>query len=170
MPCVLVVSDVAPFGFRSATNTIISSEGYIDLPAFLISLILTVLLVCGVRDSARFNNVMVILKVSIVLFVILFGSFLVNTANWSPVAPFSWLGISFFGRPIAGQTGADKTHAGGMLAGAALVFFAYIGFDAVSCHAEEARRPARDIPIAMLLSLSVSTALYVAVCIVITGQ
>jgi APA family basic amino acid/polyamine antiporter len=136
----------------------------------LVSLLTMVLLVCGVRDSARFNNVMVGLKVGIVLFVIILGSFLVDTANWHPFAPFGYLGISFFGHPIPGQTTNEKGGAAGVLAGAALVFFAYIGFDSVSCHAEEARRPERDVPVALLLSLAISTTLYVAVSIVLTGM
>lgn len=79
-------------------------------------------------------------------------------------------GFSFFGKPLPGQQHNEKGGAVGVLAGAALVFFSYIGFDSVSCHAEEARKPERDVPIALLLSLALSTALYVAVCIVLTGM
>ena len=79
-------------------------------------------------------------------------------------------GFSFFGKPLPGQQHNEKGGAVGVLAGAALVFFSYIGFDSVSCQAEEARKPERDVPIALLLSLALSTALYVAVCIVLTGM
>lgn len=85
-------------------------------------------------------------------------------------APMGYGGFSFFGKPLPGQKHNEKGGAVGVLAGAALVFFSYIGFDSVSCHAEEARKPERDVPIALLLSLALSTALYVAVCIVLTGM
>lgn len=118
---------LAPFGFDSASNTLLPSAGYFDLPALLISLAVMALLVCGVRDSTRFNNAMVAVKVSIVLFVIGMGAFLVDPANWKPFAPYGWLGISFFGHPVPGQQTNEQGHAGGMLAGSALVFFSFVG-------------------------------------------
>jgi len=160
----------APFGFVTSRQELTSSEGILDLPALLISLLVMTLLIHGVRDSARFNNVMVTIKVAIVLFIIIFGAFLVRVENFSPFAPFGWLGVSFFGRPIPGQHRTAEGHAAGVLAGASLVFFAFLGFDSVSCQAEEARRPSRDLPVGILLSLVISTALYVAVSIVITGM
>jgi len=123
----------------------------------------------GIRESATFNATMVGIKVTIVLFVIAVGSFFVHPANWHPFAPFGYGGISFFGKTLFGQTSPDGT-ALGMLAGAATIFFAYIGFDSVSTHAEEARRPNRDVPIGIISSLLVSTVLYIAVSAVLTGM
>jgi APA family basic amino acid/polyamine antiporter len=107
--------------------------------------------------------------VCIVLFVIAVGSFYVKSANWHPFAPFGYGGVSFFGKTLFGMTAPDGT-ALGMLAGAATIFFAYIGFDSVSTHAEEARRPHRDVPIGIVASLLVSTVLYIAVSVVLTGM
>jgi basic amino acid/polyamine antiporter, APA family len=101
---------------------------------------------------------MVITKVIIVLFVIAVGSVYVNPENWHPFAPFGYGGLFAGGEPK------------GMLAGAAVVFFAYIGFDSVSTHAEEARNPQRDVPIGILVSLVLCTVLYIAVAAVITGM
>ena len=94
-----------------------------------------------------------ILKVAIVLFVIVVGAFYVNPDNWDPFAPYGYTGISFFGKTLLGQTGPGGEPLG-MLAGAAVIFFAYIGFDSVSTHAEEAKNPQRDVPIGIITSLS----------------
>jgi APA family basic amino acid/polyamine antiporter len=114
-----------PMAFNDITNTISYSGSVLDLPALLVTLLLTALLVCGVRDSARFNNAMVALKVCIVLFVIILGSTLVHTDNFTPFAPFGYLGISLFGQPLPGQKHPEggRHGAAGMLAGSALVFF-----------------------------------------------
>ena len=88
------------------------------------------MLVIGIRESAGFNTVMVMVKLVIVFFVIIFGAFYVNPANWHPFAPYGLTGISFFGHTLFGKTGAGGEPLG-MLAGAAMVFFAYIGFDSV---------------------------------------
>jgi APA family basic amino acid/polyamine antiporter len=112
---------------------------------------------------------MVFIKVAAVLFVILVGAFFVNPDNWEPFAPYGWTGVSFFGKVVAGHADAGGQPVG-MLAGAALAFFAYIGFDSVSTHAEEARRPNRDVPIAIVSSLLICTTLYVAVVAVLTGM
>ena len=104
------------------------------------------LLVIGIRESAGVNTAIVVLKVAIVLFVIVVGAFYVDPANWHPFAPYGLTGLSFFGHPIAGQTDAGGRPLG-MLAGAAVIFFAYIGFDSVSTHAEEAKNPSKDVPI-----------------------
>jgi APA family basic amino acid/polyamine antiporter len=160
----------APFGFVTSTQRVTSSPGVLDLPALLISLLVMSLLVYGVRESARFNNVMVFIKVGVVLFVIILGSFLVDTENWSPFAPFGWLGVSFFGKALPGQHRTAEGHGAGMLAGASLVFFSFLGFDSVSCQAEEARKPSRDLPVGILLSLAIATALYIGVSLVITGM
>src|SRR5438034_2403590 len=119
-----------------------------NLPAVIIVLGIMVLLVIGVRESARFNATMVFIKLAAVLFFILVGVWYVNPANWSPFAPYGWPGI--------------KT-------GAAIVFFAYIGFDAVSTTAEEAKNPSRDLPIGIIASLIICTIFYVVVAAVFTG-
>jgi APA family basic amino acid/polyamine antiporter len=107
--------------------------------------------------------------VAAVLFVILVGAFYINPDNWRPLAPYGWTGINIFGNHVAGQ--ADPGGAPlGMLAGAAIIFFAYIGFDSVSTHTEEARNPQRDVPIGIMASLLICTVLYVAVVAVLTGM
>jgi APA family basic amino acid/polyamine antiporter len=105
----------------------------------------------------------------VVLFVIAVGSYYVNTANWEPFAPFGYTGVKLFGWHVAGQTDKGE-HPVGMLAAASVIFFAYIGFDAVSTQAEEARNPKRDVPIAIISSLVICTALYIAVAAVLTGM
>jgi APA family basic amino acid/polyamine antiporter len=112
---------------------------------------------------------MVAVKLVAVLFVICVGAFYINPANWHPFAPYGWTGLSIFGHHVAGQ--ADPSGAPlGMLAGAAIIFFAYIGFDSVSTHTEEAKNPQRDVPIGIIASLLVCTVLYIAVVAVLTGM
>jgi APA family basic amino acid/polyamine antiporter len=112
---------------------------------------------------------MVIVKLAIVLFVIAVGAFYVDPANWHPFAPFGYTGISFFGHTLFGQTGASGAPVG-VLAGAAIIFFAYIGFDSVSTHAEEAKNPRRDVPIGIIVSLIICTILYIVVSAILTGM
>jgi APA family basic amino acid/polyamine antiporter len=122
----------------------------INLPATSLTLALTALLVVGMRASAQFNGVMVLIKTAIILLVILFGLPFVRTENLQPFIPpdFGWSGI---------------------LAASGMVFFAYIGFDAVSVAAQEAKNPQRDIPIGIIGSLAISAALYVLVALVLVG-
>jgi APA family basic amino acid/polyamine antiporter len=120
----------------------------INLPAVLIVLVISALLVIGVRESARFNAVMVSIKLAAILFFIVVGIKYVEPANWSPFMPYGVQGIS---------------------AAAAVVFFAYIGFDAVSTTAEEARNPSRDLPIGIIASLVLCTLLYLAVSGILSG-
>src|SRR5262249_41461983 len=136
----------APFDYVPATGEITTTGSYFDLPAILITLILTAILVKGIRESATFNAIMVITKVIVVLLVIGVGVFYINPANWHPFAPYGFTGISFFGHTLFGETGKGGEPLG-MFAGAAIIFFAYIGFDSVSVHSEEARKPQRDVPI-----------------------
>ena len=159
----------APFDYNPDLGRIVSTAAVLDLPAIVITFIVTAILVKGIRESASFNAGIVMLKLCIVLFVIVAGAFYVNPANWHPFAPFGLTGISFFGKTIFGQTGAGGEPLG-MLAGAATIFFAYIGFDSVSTHAEEARNPRRDVPIGIITSLVLCTVLYVAVAAIITGM
>src|SRR6478609_875297 len=120
----------------------------INLPAVLIVLGIMVLLVVGVRESARFNAAMVTIKLAAVLFFIAVGVTYVKPANWSPFMPYGFPGV---------------------MTGAAVVFFAYIGFDAVSTTAEEAKNPSRDLPIGIIASLVVCTILYLAVAGILSG-
>jgi APA family basic amino acid/polyamine antiporter len=101
--------------------------------------------------------------------VIIIGVFYIDPANWKPFAPYGYAGISIFGNTILGQTGMGGEPLG-MLAGAAMIFFAYIGFDSLSTHAEEARNPKKDIPIGIISSLVLCTILYMGVAFVLTGM
>jgi APA family basic amino acid/polyamine antiporter len=151
---------------------------YVNLPAVIIVAIITAILVKGISESAGFNALMVFIKVGAVLFVILVGAFFINPANWTQsvadgregFAPYGWGGFSFFG--IEQLTLGERVEGRpvGMLAGAALIFFAYIGFDSVSTHAEEAKNPQKDVPIGIVASLVICTILYVAVVAVLTGM
>jgi APA family basic amino acid/polyamine antiporter len=160
---------IAPFDYDVGLGRFVATGSVVDLPAIVITVIVTWVLVKGIRESATFNATMVAFKVAIVLFVIAVGSFYVRPENWRPFAPFGFGGISFFGHTVFGTSAPDGT-ALGMLAGAATIFFAYIGFDSVSTHAEEARRPHRDVPIGIIASLLVCTVLYIAVSAVLTGM
>ena len=131
-------------------------NGLINLPAVLLIVAITALLVRGVQESASFNNLMVIIKTSIVLLVIGFGFFYVDRANWEPFIPTN-----------TGEWG--KFGWSGVLRGASAVFFAYIGFDAVSTAAQEAKNPQRDLPIGMIASLLICTVLYILMALVMTG-
>jgi basic amino acid/polyamine antiporter, APA family len=117
-------------------------------PAFIIVLILTVILVRGIRESARTNNVMVFLKIVAILVFVTAAARFVHPANWHPFAPNGWPGI---------------------LTGGSIVFFTYIGFDSVSTAAEECKRPQRDLPIGIIATLVICTLLYIAVVVVLTG-
>jgi basic amino acid/polyamine antiporter, APA family len=131
-------------------------NGVINIPAIILILLMTTLLVIGIKESARFNNVIVIVKTAIVLLVIGFGFMYVNSANWSPFIPDN--------TGTFGQYGWS-----GILRGAGVVFFAYIGFDAVSTAAQEAKNPQRDMPIGILASLGICTVLYILMALVMTG-
>lgn len=124
-----------------------------NLPAFLIALVITAILAIGIRESARFNATIVAIKVSVVLFVIALGVRYISPSNWGS----DWHSFAPMGF-------------GGIGAGAAYIFFAYIGFDAVSTTAQEAKNPQRDLPIGIILSLLVCTFLYIAVAGVLTGM
>jgi APA family basic amino acid/polyamine antiporter len=142
----------------------------VDLPAVLIAAVVTLILIKGISESAGFNALMVFIKVAAVLFVIIVGAFYIKSVNWTDnFAPFGWTGVSFFGIPVHGERNAAGEPVG-VLAGAAIIFFAYIGFDSVSTHAEEAKNPQRDVPIGIIVSLVLCTVLYIAVVAVLTGM
>jgi APA family basic amino acid/polyamine antiporter len=133
--------------------TIFGMEIGFNLPAFVIALVITAILVVGIKESARFNATIVVIKVAVVLFVIGLGFKYVSFANWGS----DWHSFAHMGF-------------GGIGAGAAYIFFAYIGFDAVSTTAQEAKNPQRDLPIGIITSLLVCTVLYIAVAGVLTGM
>ncbi len=159
----------SPFDYEPAHGVFTSTGGLFDLPAVLIATAVTIILVIGIKESASFNTLIVAIKVTIVLFVIAVGAFYINPANWHPFAPYGLTGVSFFGHTLWGQTDSGGQPLG-MLSGAAVIFFAYIGFDSVSTHAEEARRPQKDVPIGIIASLILCTVLYIAVAAVLTGM
>jgi APA family basic amino acid/polyamine antiporter len=131
--------------------------GLINLPAFSIVLILMVLLIIGVKESARLNAVMVAVKLATILTFIVTAVFYLNSDNWSPFMPYGWFSYNSDGKPV------------GVLAGASIVFFAYVGFDAVSTAAEEAHNPKRDVPIGIITSLLFCTVIYIVVSFLLTG-
>jgi APA family basic amino acid/polyamine antiporter len=159
----------SPFDYDPALGRIVATGSLFDLPAMLIATLVTVVLVIGIKESATFNTTIVAIKVAVVLFVIVAGIFYINPANWHPFAPYGLTGVSFFGHTLLGQTGKGGEPLG-MLSGAAVIFFAYIGFDSVSTHAEEARKPQKDVPIGIIASLIVCTVLYIAVSAILTGM
>jgi len=131
--------------------------GWVNLPACVIVLLLTAMLIIGVKQSAKLNTVMVFVKLLTIVVFLSVGIFHVDSAHWSPFAPFGWFSHDELGKPI------------GILAGASVVFFAYVGFDAVSTATEEANKPQRDIPIGILASLIFCTLIYIVVSGVLTG-
>ncbi len=159
----------SPWKYDVTAGAFVPTGSIVNLPAICIVFIITIILVKGIQESASFNAAMVMIKVAAVLFVIAVGVFYIDPANWHPFAPYGWTGLNFFGKHVAGQ--ADPGGAPlGMLAGAAIIFFAYIGFDSVSTHTEEARNPQRDVPIGIVTSLIICTVLYIAVVAVLTGM
>ena len=136
-----------PVALTAAPGALPGVTTFINLPALVIMLLLTAMLGWGVRESARLNNIMVAIKVGVVLLFIIFGARHVQPANWQ-LMPFGY-------------------H--GMLSAAALVFFAFIGFDAVTSAAEEVKKPSRDLPIGIIGSLAVCAVLYVVVSAIMTG-
>ncbi|MCL5031201.1 MAG: amino acid permease, partial [Bacteroidetes bacterium] len=163
------IISTAPFDISSQTGHVIATGSVLDLPAIIITLIVTTILVKGIKESASFNTGIVITKLAIVMLVIIVGAFYINTANWHPFAPYGYTGISLFGKTLFGQSGPSGAPEG-VLAGAALIFFAYIGFDSVSTHSEEAKNPKRDVPIGIIVSLILCTILYIAVSAILTGM
>src|SRR5438876_2748650 len=136
-------------GYSSTALPVIAGHSIaFNLPALLIVAAVTALLVYGIRESASTNTRIVIIKVAVVVFVIAYGAFMVNPTNWHPFVPHGFAGV---------------------MSGAAIVFFAFIGFDAVSTTAEETRNPQRDMPIGIIGSLIICTLLYVLMSVILTG-
>ena len=165
-----VMVDVPQVGWKSLTPELTKNladtgiaidslphlTGILNLPAMFIVAAISILLLIGIKESARFNNLMVVIKVFVILLFIGIGFMFVNKANWHPFIPTN--------TGVWGHFGWS-----GIFQGAAVIFFAYIGFDAVSTAAQEAKNPKRDMPIGILGSLGISTLLYILVAIVLTG-
>lgn len=132
------------------------SGAIVNFPAMFIIGLMTTLLVIGIKESAKVNNIVVIIKVSVILLFVGFGIGHIHLQNWTPFIPKN--------TGVWGQYGLS-----GILTGAAVVFFAYIGFDAISTTAQEAKNPKRDMPIGILVSLAICTLLYIAVSLTLTG-
>jgi APA family basic amino acid/polyamine antiporter len=141
------------FGFKIMLN----------LPAFLIVLLVISILIKGTKEAAKANNLIVIMKVSAVLFVIIAGAFFINVDNWNPFIPA-------IQEVMEGDKVKEAYGIQGIVSGAAAIFFAYVGFDAVSTQAGEAINPKKDVPFAIIVSLLVCTFLYILVSLVLTGM
>lgn len=137
-----------PVGLTAAPGAVPGVHTWFNLPAFVIVMLVTLLLSRGVRQTARINNTMVAIKLAVVLLVLAVGVFHVKPSNWHPYMPMGWHGV---------------------FKASAIMFFAYIGFDAVSSASEEVKNPKRDLPIGIIASLLVCTALYIGVTAVLTG-
>ena len=147
----------APFTKGEGHFEVVRTGAIINLPAVLIVAAITALCYVGIHQSARFNAIVVAIKVTVILLFIAFGVWVIDGANWQPFIP-----------PNAGEFG--RFGWSGVVQAAGIIFFAYIGFDAVSTAAQEAKNPQRDMPIGILASLAVCTVLYVAVAAVLTGM
>ncbi|GED70898.1 hypothetical protein BRE01_46000 [Brevibacillus reuszeri] len=130
-------------------SRIADPQGFVDLPAICITLLVTYILFIGISESAKMNNLIVVIKVAVILLFIGLGVSHINLSNLQPMMPFGWTGI---------------------MSGAAIVFYAYTGFDSISTAAEESVNPARDVPLGLIICLGTVSALYIAVALVLTGM
>jgi basic amino acid/polyamine antiporter, APA family len=151
-----------PFGYDPASRGWSSTGALVNLPAMFIIVVITLLLVLGIKESAKVNNIIVSIKVAIVVLFIVAGVWFVDTSNWVTASNSA-------GAFIPPNIGPGQYGWSGIIRGAGVVFFAYIGFDAVSTAAQEARNPQKDMPLGILGSLAICTLLYVLVSVVITG-
>ena len=144
-------SKLARIGYDAITNAPMIGQTRIilNIPAFVIVVLITMLVYRGIKESKKSTNLMVIFKIAIILMVIVLGFFYVDTANWAPFMPNGFKGV---------------------LAGVSAVFYAYIGFDAISTTAEECKNPQRDMPRGMIYSLLICTVLYILIALVLTGM
>nr|WP_089837470.1 amino acid permease [Granulicella pectinivorans] len=141
-----------PLGLQDLAGKDIFAPGWhfgFDIPAFIIVLLLTVVLVRGIRESARTNNIMVLIKIAAILLFVSFGLSFIHTSNYVPFSPNGFTGI---------------------LAGGSIIFFTYIGFDSVSTASEECKNPRRDVPVGIIATLVICTILYMGVAAVLTGM
>ena len=144
-------SKLARIGYDAITNApmIGNTRIILNIPAFVIVVLITMLVYRGIKESKKSTNLMVIFKIAIIIMVIVLGFFYVDTANWAPFMPNGFKGV---------------------LAGVSAVFYAYIGFDAISTTAEECKNPQRDMPRGMIYSLLICTVLYILIALVLTGM
>jgi APA family basic amino acid/polyamine antiporter len=182
---------LAAFGWQLpaaiATDPFSSPAAWFNLPAVIVMIAVTTVLVLGIRESATANAILVLVKLAVVFFVITIGWQYVNPANWTGIPPeareipadpaskwgiIGMLGFNDWLLPLDDRVRSRFAPYGlsGIMLGASIVFFAYMGFDSISTHAEEARHPQRDVPIGILVSLALCTILYLAVAAVITGM
>jgi APA family basic amino acid/polyamine antiporter len=181
----------AMFGWRVppaiATDPFTSPDAWINLPAMLVMAVITLILVLGIRESATTNAILVFIKLIVVMMVVFVGWRFIQTSNWTgipeiereipanPAQKWGLLGLLGLNRWLVPLDDAVRSSfapygLSGIMLGASIVFFSYIGFDSISTHSEEAKRPQRDVPIAILTSLSLCTVLYIVVSAVITGM
>jgi basic amino acid/polyamine antiporter, APA family len=146
----------APLDYSTTNHAWSWSGSVIDLPAMLVIALITFLLVIGIKESTRFNNIIVVTKLAVILLFIGIGFFFINSVNWDPFIP---------------ENTGEFGHYGwsGVMRASGVIFFAYIGFDAVSTAAQESKNPQRDMPIGIMLSLAIATVLYILVALVLTG-
>ena len=144
-----------PFRFDDAVGHFVATGAILNVPAVFITFLATTILVVGIKESARFNSAIVAVKVTVVLLFLAFATKHIRLANWQPFIP--------------PNEGPGRYGFSGIMRGASVVFFAYIGFDAVSTTAQEAKNPRRDLPIGILGSLAICTVLYILFGLVLTG-
>lgn len=159
-PPMWLMNDPVTAAEKAAAAGVAAPAFAFNLPALLITWVVTSILIKGIKEAAKTNNLIVILKVAVVLFVIFVGFFFIDTDNYTPFIP----------EQVIDDTG--KSHFGwsGVITAATIVFFAYIGFDAVSTQAGEAKNPKKDVPFAIVMSLVICTILYIIVSLVLTGM
>ncbi len=159
-PPMWLMNDMVTAATKAKEAGMAAPEFAFNLPAFLITWVVTAILVKGIKEAAKTNNMIVILKVAVVLFVIFVGFFFIDTNNYHPFIP----------KEVINADGSSSFGWSGVVTAATIVFFAYIGFDAVSTQAGEAINPKKDVPFAIIMSLVICTVLYIVVSLVLTGM
>ncbi len=159
-PPLWIMNDPVTAAEKAKAMGVAAPDFAFNLPALLITWVVTAILVKGIKEAAKTNNLIVILKVAVVLFVIFVGFFFIDTGNYTPFVP----------ERVVDDAGAGHFGWTGVVTAATIVFFAYIGFDAVSTQAGEAINPKKDVPFAIVMSLVICTILYIVVSLVLTGM
>jgi APA family basic amino acid/polyamine antiporter len=159
-PPMWLMNDPVTAATKAAEAGVAAPSFSFNLPAFLITWVVTSILVRGIKEAAKTNNLIVILKIAVVLFVIFVGFFFIDTDNYQPFIP----------ERVIDKDGVGHFGWSGVITAASIVFFAYIGFDAVSTQAGEAINPKKDVPYAIIMSLVICTVLYILVSLVLTGM
>jgi APA family basic amino acid/polyamine antiporter len=159
-PPMWLMNDPVTAATKAAEAGVAAPSFAFNLPAFLITWVVTSILVRGIKEAAKTNNLIVILKIAVVLFVIFVGFFFIDTDNYQPFIP----------ERVIDKDGVGHFGWSGVITAASIVFFAYIGFDAVSTQAGEAINPKKDVPYAIIMSLVICTVLYILVSLVLTGM